>query len=261
MSKLYGLIWNEMATSRQKIMEELMSGPFIFIPYTSVSRYDDVVCGVLLSPCEVYWDDSTGVVDQVKEIGHQSGSTKRIHSPLNKLLCNIYPGLRGFFVNECGVHEALPLRSYIHILQQLSTVSLPSQAADRVLQVFLKWADGLNSGLLTIEDVTYLKECLSKLEFPVLPTVQDKWASLHSSFGLVCWCDDEELKTEFKHSDNLDFLYFGELTEVDQEKFQQKLSILMKTLDISVIPFYLNCRMLRNSNIGVIMTCTRTGQL
>lgn len=132
MSRLYAFIWNEMATSRQKIMDELISGPFIFIPYSSISRYDDVVCGYLLSPCEVYWNDSTGTVDQVKEIGPRNSLRERIHSPVDKSLCNIYPGLRGFFVDECRVHDAPPLRSYIHILLQLSTLTLPSQAADKV---------------------------------------------------------------------------------------------------------------------------------
>lgn len=82
----------------------------------------------------------------------------------------------------------------------------------------------------------HLKECLSKLEFPVLPTVQDKWVSLHPSFGLVCWCDDKKLKKEFKHSDNLDFLYFGELTEDNnKEMVHEKISFLMRSLGIPTI--------------------------
>jgi len=105
----------------------------------------------------------------------------------------------------------------------------------QILQVFLKWADGLKTGLLSVEDVCYLKECLSKLEFNVLPTVQDKWVSLHPSFGLICWCDDKKLKKEFKHSDNLDFLYFGELTEDGKEMVQDKISIVMKSFGIPAI--------------------------
>lgn len=132
MSKLYAFIWNEMASSRQKAMEELTSGPFIFIPYSSMSRHDDVACGIFLSPCDVYWHDSTGTIDQVKEIGPPSGSKEKTDSPINKSLCNIYPGLRGFFVDECKVHEEPPLRNYFHILLQLSTVTLPSRAADKV---------------------------------------------------------------------------------------------------------------------------------
>ncbi|XP_054822554.1 protein NO VEIN [Prosopis cineraria] len=235
MSRLYAFIWNEMTSSRQKTMEQLMSGPFIFIPNSSVTRHDDVVCGILVPPSEVYWHDLTGSVDQVNDIGPQSCSNESTCSSINKSLCKIYPGLRGFFVDECGVHEAPPMRSYIHILQQLSTVTLPSQAANKVLNVFLKWADELKSGKLSIEDLIYLKECLSTLEFPVLPTIQDKWVSLHPSFGLVCWCDDDNLKKEFKHSDNLDFLYLGELADEDQDILQQNLSILLKALGISSV--------------------------
>ncbi|KAI9084445.1 hypothetical protein K1719_033635 [Acacia pycnantha] len=236
MSKLYAFIWSEMTPSRQKTMEELMSGPFIFIPNSSISRHDDVVRGILVSPSEVYWHDLTGSADQMIDIGPKSASIERACSSINKSLCKIYPGLRRFFVDECGVNEAPPMRSYIHILLQLSTVTLPSQAANKVLNVFLKWADGLKSGQLSIGDVIYLKECLSTLEFPVLPTIQDKWVSLHPSFGLVCWCDDKNLKKEFKHLDKLDFLYFGEHTDdEDQEIVQQRLPILMKTLGISSV--------------------------
>lgn len=232
MTKLYAFIWNEMASSKKKIMEDLMSGPFIFIPSSSVYDHDDAVCGTFVYPNEVYWHDSTGSVQQMKEFHPQCSLS---YSPINKSLCSIYPSLRGFFVDECQVQEAPPLRSYIQILLQLSTFTSPSQAANKIFQVFLKWADGLKSGLLSVEDVTYLKECLLKLEFPVLPTVQDKWVSLHPSFGLVCWCDDKKLKKEFKHSDNLDFLYFGELTEDDKEMVQEKISILMKNLGIPAI--------------------------
>lgn len=66
----------------------------------------------------------------------------------------------------------------------------------------------------------------------MLPTVLDKWVSMHPSFGLVCWCDDEKLKKEFKHSDNIDFLYFGNLNDDDKELLQAKLSVLMQTLGI-----------------------------
>ncbi|XP_019445357.1 PREDICTED: uncharacterized protein LOC109349123 [Lupinus angustifolius] len=232
MSKLYAFIWNEMATSKQKTMEDLMSGPFIFIPYSSVFSHEDVVCGTFLSPDEIHWHDSIGSVQKMNEFDPQCISSG---FPVNKSLCNIYPGLHGFFVDECGVQEAPALRSYIQILLQLSTVTLPSQAADKIFQVFLKWADGLKSGLLSVEDIIYLKECLTKLEFTVLPTVQDKWVSLHPSFGLVCWCDDKKLKKEFKHSDNLDFLYFGELTEDYEEMVQEKISFIVKNLGIPAI--------------------------
>ena len=132
MSQLYTFIWNEMATSKQKIREELHSGPFIFVPYASGSSLDDVVAGIFLSPEEVCWHDSTGSLDQMKEIHPQCSLTDVAHHPLSKMLSNIYPGLRDFFIDGCEVREAPPLHSYLQILLQLSTVALPSQAANVV---------------------------------------------------------------------------------------------------------------------------------
>ncbi|CBI17221.3 unnamed protein product, partial [Vitis vinifera] len=232
MSKFYTFIWNETGTSSQKIAKEFLSGPFIFVPCASGSRHEDVVSGMLLSVEDVYWHDSTGSVDRMKEILPQCDSVGVVDHPLSKMLCNVYPGHHDFFVNGCGVHESPSLHSYIEILVQLSAVALPSQAANAVFRVFLKWTEGLKSKTLSSEDIVYLKECLLKLEFTVLPTVQDKWVSLHPSFGLVCWCDDEKLRKEFKHSDNLDFLYFGNLSDDEKERLQAKVSVLMQTLGI-----------------------------
>ncbi|CAI8618591.1 unnamed protein product [Vicia faba] len=232
MSKFYTFIWKETEAPKQKTLQDLMAGPFIFVPNSAVHSHDDDVFGTLVHPNEVYWHDPIGSVQKMEEFDTQSSSS---YSPINKSLRNIYPDLRGFFVDECGVQEAPPLHSYIQILLQLSAVTLPSQAADKIFQVFLVWAKGLESGLLNVEDVMYLKDCLSKLEFPVLPTVQDKWVSLHPSFGLICWCDDKELKEDFKHSDNLDFLYFGEVTEDNKETALKKISFLMKNLGIPAI--------------------------
>ncbi|XP_057497767.1 protein NO VEIN-like [Actinidia eriantha] len=234
MSRFYTFIWNEMATSKQKIVEELLSGPFIFVPYSCGSRHEDIVAGVFLSPSEVYWSDLTGSVNQIKGM-HPHSDSSVIDRPLCKTLSNVYPSLHDFFVSECGVSELPCLRSYLHILLQLSTVALPSQAANMVFQVFLQWSDGLKSGILSLEDIAYLKECLLKLEFAVLPTVLDKWVSLHPSFGLICWCDDEKLRNEFKHVDNVDFLYFGDLSDEEQEILRVKVSVLMQNLGIPAL--------------------------
>ncbi|CAN6588977.1 unnamed protein product [Malus baccata var. baccata] len=198
------------------------------------ARHEDVVSGTLLSPAEVYWHDSTSFVDQIREIHRQCSSAGVAHGPLIKTLCNFYPGLHDFFVDVCGVHETPPLRSYIQILLHLSNVALPSQAASAVFQVFLKWTDGLKSGL-SAEDVLYLKDLLTKIECTVLPTLQDKWVSLHPSFGLVCWCDDKKLSKQFKHLDGIDFLYLGELSKDDEEMLCTKVSILMQTLGIPAL--------------------------
>lgn len=66
----------------------------------------------------------------------------------------------------------------------------------------------------------------------MLPTVLDKWVSLNSHFGLVCWCDDEKLKKRFKHLDNIDFLYFGTLNDNEKELLQTKVSCLMHAFGI-----------------------------
>ncbi|KAF5736629.1 hypothetical protein HS088_TW14G00776 [Tripterygium wilfordii] len=233
MSRLYTFIWNEMAASKQKVVEVFHSGSCIFVPFALGSRREDVVCGALLSSEEVYWHDSTGAADQVRDID-LSRVVGVAQSPFSKSLCNTYPGLHDFFVNECGVNEIPPFHSHLQILLQLATVALPSQVAHVVFQVFLKWTDELNSGSLTSEDISHLKESLVKLESTVLPTVQDKWVSLHPSFGLVCWCDDKKLKKRFKHVDNIDFLYFGKLGD-EQEMLQTKVSILLRSLGIPVL--------------------------
>lgn len=134
MSKLYTFIWKEVATSA-KLAEEFHSGSFIFVPYTSGSRHEDVVSGMFLSPREVYWSDSTGAMDQMSKMHPQHSLKDVALGPLNKTLCNIYPGLHNFFVNACGVHENPSLSAYLQILLQLSSVALPSQAAKAVSMI------------------------------------------------------------------------------------------------------------------------------
>ena len=142
MSKFYTFIWNETGTVGQKISKEFLSGPFIFVPCASGSKHGDVVSGMLLSPEDVYWHDSTGSVDQMEEILPLHESVGAVDHPVSKILCNLYPGLRDFFVNGCGVPEIPSFRSYIDILVQLSAVALPSQAANAVsyeMRSYLTW--------------------------------------------------------------------------------------------------------------------------
>ncbi|GKU97667.1 hypothetical protein SLEP1_g10782 [Rubroshorea leprosula] len=233
MSRFYSFIWNEMSTSRQKIAAEFYSGPSIFVPYKSGSRLDDVISGAFLCSKEVYWHDPTSCMNQIES--QSNCDSVQNHRPLNRTLCNVYPGLHDFFVNECGVSKEPSFSSYLDILLELSTAVLPSQAANAVFQVFMKWADDLKSGVLSSEDVIQIKECLSKLEYKVLPTLLDKWVSLHPSFGLVCWCDDEQLRKRFKHLDAVDFLYFGNLKNEEQEFLQSKVSVLMRTIGIPIL--------------------------
>ncbi|KAL7083731.1 hypothetical protein ACP275_14G180900 [Erythranthe tilingii] len=195
MSKFYTIIWNGMTTKNQEIVENLRNGAFIFVPFSSASTNEQVVPGMLLSPEEVYWQDHTGSVEQIDfDAGHQ---------PLTKTLSNIYPGLHHFFVTDCGV-----------------------------FQVFLEWSDGLDSGTLNFKDVEYLKASLERKESTILPTAQGKWVSLHPSFGIVCWCNDDKLANEFEGLNNIDFLHLCELTDYEKGMLHAKVSVFMQRLGI-----------------------------
>ncbi|KAL6008259.1 hypothetical protein ACLOJK_033765 [Asimina triloba] len=235
MSKFYTFIWDGMASSRGKIMEELKSGPSIFVPFINRSRHEDVVSGIFFSPDEVYWHDPSGCIDQMKELVQHCSLTNESGSHSSKMLADFYPNLHDFFVNECGVSKVPPFHSYLQLLMQLSRIALPSQAAKVVFSILLKWADDLKSGLVASQEIALLKEGLLKVDSTVLPTVQDRWVSLHSSFGLVCWCDDLELRKQFIHSSNIDFLYFGETSSEEGEMLSAKLVSLMQALGVPAL--------------------------
>nr|GMD70176.1 uncharacterized protein LOC109178973 isoform X1 [Ipomoea batatas] len=234
MSKFYTFIWNEIATSELRVVNDLCDGPFIFVPHIFGSSPEDAVSGVFLSRKEVYWHDSTGFTDQMKMVRPER-VTGLTQCPVAKMLCGVYPSLHDFFVNMCGVDEFPPFHGYLQILMQLSAVALPSEAAKTVFQVFLKWSEELKSGLLSSDDIKCLKDNLLQKDFMVLPTVQDKWVSLNPSFGIICWCDDDKLKKEFKHYENIDFLYFGELNSEEKELLHSKVSTFMQKLGIPAI--------------------------
>ncbi|KAL9261443.1 NO VEIN-like protein [Drosera capensis] len=229
MSKFYTFIWSALSTSRQKVMEALNSGAFVFIPSVLWNSREDDVAGVILSPGEVYWHDSTGAMDYMLQ---QNYSTVGPDGAVRQTLSNIYPGLFAFFVNECGVNESPPLQKYISILHQLSSNSLPLQAAKIVFQVLVRWSDGFSCGTVSSDDIAYLKERLSQPNFTVLPTTFYQWVSLHPSFGLLCWCDNDVLRQEFFHCENINFLYFGELCAEEKEVVRTKVSLLLQKLGI-----------------------------
>ncbi|GJZ76307.1 hypothetical protein Tco_0640772 [Tanacetum coccineum] len=98
------------------------------------------------------------------------------------------------------------------LLHSLGDFHCPlSIISSTVFQVFKKWSDGLDSEVLSSDDIDYLKKSMREKETRILPTVQDKWVSLHQSFGLICWCDDEQLRKEFMNMNNIDFLRLGDL--------------------------------------------------
>ncbi|KAK3416998.1 hypothetical protein EUGRSUZ_H02754 [Eucalyptus grandis] len=232
MSKLYNFLWKEVDTSKKKIVEDLISEPFIFIPSSCASGVEDVVLGSFLLPKEVCWHDSPELLTQMEEIDSESGEVAAKHSLLSRTLCNIYPGLRDFFVNICGVYEIPSFQDHFQNLLYLSTTVLPSQAAKYVFKVFLKLVDELKCGKVSSEDTLQVSGYLKKSEYTVLPTVRNRWVSLHPSFGLVCWCDDEKLMKEFGSLDKIELLHFGELTDDEKEMISVKLPLLMHSLGI-----------------------------
>ncbi|KAK9072450.1 hypothetical protein SSX86_008884 [Deinandra increscens subsp. villosa] len=210
MSRFYSFIWKELVSSDLKSMANLSSGSFIFVPSSSVSS-SEVVSGVLFSPQEVYWQDNAINTECER----------------SKMLSKLYPNLRDFFVNECGVKENPPLLDYLSFLQSFINCKYSAGSCQKgkiysckclisregkweglvtgqnVFDVFVMWSDGLKSGALSLEDVEMLKGSLEEKKTNVLPTAQDKWVSLHPSFGLVCWCDDEKLADEFEELNNI----------------------------------------------------------
>lgn len=95
-----------------------------------------------------------------------------------------------------------------------------------------KLADAVKNGEVSNEDIIYIKDSLTKVDFCVFPTINKKWVSLHQSFGLVCWPDDEKLVDEFKLLHKIELLHFGELSNDEKDLFHAKMPVLMKTLGI-----------------------------
>lgn len=126
MSRLYTFIWNELVAAKRSVADMLKAQKFIFVPLVSVSRHDHLVPGLFCSPEEVYWHDLTGLLDQMN--GEFASNLPNHRLPF-KTLHDIYSGLHDFFVLECGVLETPCFDGYIKILQQLSSMALPSQVA------------------------------------------------------------------------------------------------------------------------------------
>ena len=99
----------------------------------------------------------------------------------------------------------------------------------------MRWAKYLQSESDKMNDILYLKESLQKLETTILPTSADKWVSLHSSFSLVCWVDDDELKQQFINSSDVYFIQFGDLSSEDKQMLYGRVASLMKSLGIQAL--------------------------
>lgn len=68
-----------------------------------------------------------------------------------------------------------------------------------------------------------------------MPTLVDKWVSLHPSFGLVCWADDDELKQKFLNFSEVEFLDLGVLSLDDKKMLHGKVADLLNNLGIPAL--------------------------
>ncbi|KAM0850294.1 hypothetical protein ACQ4PT_053148 [Festuca glaucescens] len=228
MCKFYTFVSEGAANAKIDIKREFMSRS-IFTPLLS-PRSTEAVPGNFLPPKDLYWHDPTGCFETTEGfVLVKKGMFPR------RMLCSAYPSLCEFFTEACGVPKGPTTSDYVEMLLRLSNVALPSQVAHQVFCVFVRWASDLQSVSEKINDIVYLKDSLQKLETTILPTVVDKWVSLHPSFGLVCWLDDDELKQHFKDCSGVDFIHFGELSSEDTQMLHGRVAALMKGLGIPAL--------------------------
>lgn len=229
MCKLYTFLSEGAADGEINIKRDFLSLCSIFTPL-HCSRPSDLVTGRFMSSEDLYWHDPTGCSETINRFV----SVKRTMLP-RKMLSAAYPSLHEFFTEICGVPKIPTTSDYLEILLQLSSVALPSQVANHVFRVFVRWANDLHSGSDKMNDILYLKESLQKLETTILPTLVDKWVSLHPYFGLLCWADDDELKQQFNNSSMIEFIQFGELSLDDKQMLCVRVAALMDILGIPAL--------------------------
>ncbi|XP_040378026.1 protein NO VEIN isoform X2 [Oryza brachyantha] len=230
MFKFYTFVSEGFAAATIDIKQEFLSCFSIFTPLKR-ARSSDPVAGKFLSPKDLYWHDPTGCSEIITE---KAISMKMSMFP-RRMLSSTYPSLCEFFTEACGVPKVPKTSDYVDILLGLSNAALPSQVTNQVFRVFARWANDLHSANGNMNDILFLKGSLQKLETTILPTLGDKWVSLHPSFGLVCWVDDNELKQHVEDYNGVDFIQFGELSYEDNQMLYGRLAALMKSLGIPAL--------------------------
>jgi hypothetical protein len=230
MCKFYTFLSEGVADSKIDIKQDFLSSPSVFTPLQR-PRSTEVIPGKFLPPKDLYWHDPTGC----SEITEEFIAIKSRSMFPRRMLSAAYPSLCEFFTEACGVPKVPTTSNYVEMLIRLSTAALPSQSANHVFRVFVRWANDLHSESDKTDDILYLKESLQKLETTILPTTVDRWVSLHPSFGLVCWVDDDELKQQFKNSRDVNFIQFGDLCFEDRQMLNGRVASLMKSLGIQAL--------------------------
>ncbi|PKA63942.1 hypothetical protein AXF42_Ash004952 [Apostasia shenzhenica] len=233
MSKFYTFIRDELVKMTGRVIPDVSKDIVIFVPLANTLNHMDIVSGVFMQPDQLYWHDPTGGAARISKAGHMCDLLTERLPCIN--LDSIYPELYGFFVADCGVLETPSVGCYFHILLHLSRLALPSEVAHEVFNIFLKWSGDVMSGLVQDKDILELKQNLLKSENAILPTAQNKWVSLHSSFGLICWCEDQKLIDEYIDIDNVNIIYFGKLTVHEKEMHSGKVAVFLKSMGIPIL--------------------------
>lgn len=195
MTRLYSFLWNEMTGYKEDILEFFHTQASIFVPETTNVKANVPVLGRFLFPKDVFWRDETGCLSSIlQKFSADDVSGKRLDL---RALSTFYPTLHAFFVDGCHVRDILNFKEYYNMLKILADTYSPHEVLDQVLAVFAMWSDNIKAGRVSSTDLSEWKELLQKIDSRVLPSVQDKWVSLHSGEGIVCWCDDEALGQQF----------------------------------------------------------------
>nr|ABF99415.1 expressed protein [Oryza sativa Japonica Group] len=253
MCKFYTFVSEGFATATIDIKREFLSCSSIFTPLNR-ARSNDFVPGKFLSPKDLYWHDPTGCSEIITE--KVISMKNKISMFPRKMLSSAYPSLCEFFTEACGVPKVPKTSDYVDILLGLSNAALPSEVANqlfpanycfynktpfymilscKVFHVFARWANDLHSANDNMNDILFLEGSLQKLETTILPTLGDKWVSLHPSFGLVCWVDDNELMQHFEDYNGVNFIQFGELSYEDKQLLYGRIAALLKSLGIPAL--------------------------
>ncbi|XP_057847024.2 protein NO VEIN isoform X2 [Cryptomeria japonica] len=236
MRRLYSFLWTRMDTCGEEVAAHFGVNSSIFVPLVDELNMDDVAEGIFLSLDQVYWRDQTGSLDLLKKRASASDKIPFTDKMCLGALCQIYPNLQYFFVNKLSVQESPDFDGYVRILQNLSRVVRPSEAYKEVIQVLYKWAEDIESERVDSKEISRWKGCLHDLDCSVLPTIQDKWVSLHQQGGLVCWCDDVELGKQFRSCHGIYFLHLnteGKFNKIrGKDGIPSKVLTLMRTMGI-----------------------------
>ncbi|KAH9313382.1 hypothetical protein KI387_028417, partial [Taxus chinensis] len=236
MGRLYSFLWTRMDTCREEVAFHFRVNSSIFVPLMDESNLDNIAEGVLLSLDQVYWRDPTGCLGLLKNGASLSDNVPFTDKMFLRALCQIYPNLHYFFVNGCSVQESPDFDGYIKILQNLSRAVQPSEAYKEVIQVLYKWAEDVESERVDSKEISRWKDCLHDWGCSILPTIQDKWVSLHKKFGLVCWCDDVDLGKQFRNCCGVYFLCLhgeGKLGNIrGKDSIPSKVLTLMRAMGV-----------------------------